>query len=125
MSSSPIPSVTVDTTLTIGASSHPSGLLDILTAVPDPRKRRGVRHTISTVLAIALAATIAGARSFTAIGEWIADVPTTEYARLGIDGTVPSESTIRRCLQRLEPDQLDALIGSWMWLHTNTTDGRG
>ncbi|SDJ34945.1 hypothetical protein SAMN05444695_1311, partial [Rhodococcus triatomae] len=55
MSSSPIPSVTVDTTLTIGASSHPSGLLDILTAVPDPRKRRGVRHTISTVLAIALA----------------------------------------------------------------------
>ena len=45
-------------------------------------------------------------------------------ARLGVTGTAPSESTIRRCLQRLAPDQLDHLIGAWMWLRTSTIGGR-
>ena len=31
-------------------------------------------------------------------------------AQLGVTAAVPSESTIRRCLQRLAPDQLDELI---------------
>jgi len=38
--------------------------------VPDPRRRRGVRHQAQAILAIAAAAVVAGARSFTAIGEW-------------------------------------------------------
>ena len=37
---------------------------------------------------------------------------------------MPSESTIRRCLQRLAPDRLDELIGAWMWLRTSTISGR-
>jgi hypothetical protein len=48
-------------------------LLEHLARVPDPRKRRGVRHSLSSVLAAAIAAVMAGAQSFTAIGEWIAD----------------------------------------------------
>ncbi|WP_165968430.1 transposase family protein [Saccharopolyspora elongata] len=38
----------------------PQGLLKVLTGVADPRKRRGVRHRLAVVLAIALAATLAG-----------------------------------------------------------------
>jgi len=45
-------------------------------------------------------------------------------AQLGVTGPAPSESTIRRCLQRLAPDRLDGLIGSWMWLRTSTISGR-
>ncbi|MGH3803784.1 MAG: transposase family protein, partial [Pseudonocardiaceae bacterium] len=86
VSSSPMPTADVDTDPDLGASSHLGGLLEAFAAVPDPRMRRGVRYTIAAVLAIAVAATTAGARSFTAIGEWIADVPTTERTRLGIDG---------------------------------------
>ncbi|WP_319617791.1 transposase family protein [Rhodococcus opacus] len=108
MSSSPMPTAHVDTGHGLGGSSHLAGVLEVFAAVRDPRQQRGVRHTIGAVLAIAVAATVAGARSFTAIGEWIADVPATERARLGIDGVVPSESTIRRRLQRLEPDRLDS-----------------
>jgi len=104
--------------------SAPTGLLATLDRVVDPRKPRGVRHRLPVILAVALSATLAGARSFTAIAEWVADAQPSEHARLGIDGAVPSESTIRRCLQQLAPDSLDELIGAWMWLRTSVVDGR-
>jgi DDE_Tnp_1-associated len=65
------------------AAGHLS-LLDHLARVPDPRKRRGVRHWLSSVLAAAIAAVMAGPQSFTAIGAWIADVPPSMLASLGI-----------------------------------------
>jgi hypothetical protein len=102
----------------------PDGLLELIAKVPDPRKPRGKRHGLAGVLAIALAATVAGARSFVAIADWAADAAPGALARLGVTGTVPCESTIRRCLQRLAPDELDKLIGAWMWLRTSTIDGR-
>jgi len=48
-------------------------LLTLLCSVPDPRDRRGVRHRLPVILAVGLAAVLAGARSFAAIGEWVAD----------------------------------------------------
>ncbi len=59
-----------------------------------------------------------------AIAEWAVDAGPEALTRLGVTGTVPSESTIRRCLQRLAPDRLDELIGVWMWLRTATIGGR-
>lgn len=102
----------------------PAGLLELIAKVPDPRKPRGKRHGLAGVLAIALAATLAGARSFVAIAEWATDAAPGVLARLGVTGAVPCESTIRRCLQRLAPDDLDKLIGAWMWLRTTTISGR-
>jgi hypothetical protein len=49
-------------------------LRDYLALVRDPRDRRGVRHSAGSLLALAAAAVLAGARSFVAIGEWIADL---------------------------------------------------
>jgi len=92
--------------------------------VTDPRKRRGVRHSITAIVAVALAATLAGAQSFVTIGEWVADAGDADLAALGIGHVLPCESTIRRCLQRLDPGVLDALIGAWMWLRTSHTEGR-
>ena len=43
-------------------------LLDALKAVPDPRDRRGVRYSLAGMLALAVTATVAGCRSFAAIG---------------------------------------------------------
>ncbi len=56
----------------------PAGLLECFAKVTDPRKRRGVRHSI---VALALAATLAGAQSFVAIGEWVADAGTPTLRR--------------------------------------------
>ncbi len=86
----------------------PPGLWECLQKMTDPRKRRGVRHRITGVLAMA----------------WAADAGPGELAALGLRGVVPCESTIRRCLQRLDPSSLDALIGGWMWLQTGMLEGR-
>lgn len=75
-------------------------------------------------MAVALAATIAGARSLAEIAEWAADAPVPVLARLGVRRRAPSEATIRRLLSRLPADTLDAAIGAWMWLRTSTIGGR-
>ena len=126
--SSPILSLVDDSDPLLGeladVPAAPDGLLELITQVPDPRKARGKRHGLAGVLGISLAATLAGARSFVAIAEWAADMAPGVLARLGVTGAVPCESTIRRCLQRLAPNDLDQLIGGWMWLRTTTLGGR-
>ncbi|HEX3778668.1 MAG TPA: transposase family protein [Pseudonocardiaceae bacterium] len=116
------------TTAASGTPVHltpvPAGLLTVLAQVVDPRKRRGVRHRLAAVLAIAIAATLAGARSFTAIAEWAADAPTETLTRMGVQRRPPSEATIRRLLTRLPADTFDTVIGTWMWLRTSTIGGR-
>ena len=78
-----------------------------------PRHRRGVRHRLAGILGLALCAVVAGARSFTAIAEWAADEDEQTLRMLGITGALPSESTFRRTLQRLDADAFDGLAGSW------------
>lgn len=128
VSSSPILTTVDDSDPLLGeladVPAAPAGLLETLQQVPDPRKPRGVRHRLTTVLAVALGATLTGAQSFVAIAEWAADAAPDVLAGLGVGAAVPSESTIRRCLQRLAPDKLDELIGAWMWLRTSTVSGR-
>ena len=86
-----------------------SGLLDLLKSVPDPRGRRGRQHHLSAVLAVGLAAVIAGAKSFVAIGEWVAHQPIETLRDLGITTpTGPDESTIRRVFALLDADVLVA-----------------
>jgi hypothetical protein len=91
-----------------------------LAAVPDPRRPRGVRHSLTSLLMASVAAVLAGARSFTAIGEWVADAPPQAMAALGIRRDPltgrfepPDEATIRRVLEAVDADALDAAVGSW------------
>ena len=86
------------------------GLLGVLAQVADPRHSRRVRHRLAGILGLALCAVVAGARSFTAIAEWAADADERTLRVLGITGTVPSESTLRRTLQRLDAGAFD---GPW------------
>jgi DDE_Tnp_1-associated len=65
------------------------------------------------ILGLALCAVVAGARSFTAIAEWAADADQQTLNALGVTGRVPSESTLRRTLQRLDADAFDDLVGAW------------
>jgi predicted transposase YbfD/YdcC len=89
-------------------------LLTVLGSLVDPRARRGVRHCLVSVLAVAVCAVVAGARSFCAIAEWAADAPIDVLSALGITGVPPHESTIRRVLQALDADALDAMVGAWL-----------
>jgi DDE family transposase len=99
--------------LTQAAPADPPGLLAVLAKVADPRHRRGVRHRLVVILGLAVCAVLAGARSFTAIAEWAADADRATLDTLGVTGVVPSESTFRRTLQRLDADAFDDLAGKW------------
>jgi len=104
--------------------SHPQ-LLGLLASVVDHRSARGLRHPLPVILAVGLAAVLAGARSFVAIGEWVRAQPAPAIAVLGVTGTRrPSESTIRRAMSDLDADQLDQVIGSFIWTRTQDVAGR-
>src|SRR3982751_2903613 len=95
-----------------------SGLREALADVPDPRARRGVRHWLTVVVTAAVCAVMAGSRSYTAIAEWVADLPEQTASRLGIDPRGrPAEAMIRRLLQVLDHDRLTTAIGSWLAPH--------
>ncbi len=96
-------------------------LLERLAQVPDPRDPRGVRHSLTVVLALAACAVLAGARSLLAVGEWIADAPSHVTERLGIcpdpllpQRCLPAETTVRRLLGRIAADVLDAVVSRWL-----------
>jgi len=95
-------------------------LLVVLGAVTDPRKSRGVRHRLVTVLAAAVCAVLAGARSYAVIAEWAHDLPVSVRLRLGMGRQAPSESTFRRILQRIDADELDTAVSGWLARHTAT-----
>ena len=61
-------------------------LLHALAAVPDPRDRRGVRYRLSSLLAVAVCAVLAGAATFAAIADWAADLDPALRLRLGFTG---------------------------------------
>ena len=96
-------------------------LLEHLAQLADPRQRRGRRHALGTVLAVAACAVLAGATSLAAIAEWAADAPGPVLAALGVRRhpltgawRPPAEATVRRVLARVDPDALDQVVGAWL-----------
>ncbi|MEH1017828.1 transposase family protein, partial [Micromonospora sp. CPCC 206060] len=103
-----------------------AGLAAALANLPDPRARRGVRHGLVVVVTAAVCAVVAGYRSYTAIAEWVADVPDTTALALGIaPHRRPSEAMIRRLLQALDPDHLTTAVSGWLAARTAATSPAG
>jgi predicted transposase YbfD/YdcC len=101
------------------------GLLEVLEQLPDPRRRRGVRHRVAGIVAVALTAVLAGARSYAAIASWAGDLTAEQRARVGLTRPVaPDASTFRRVLARLDAAVLDGLVGAFVWMRTGTVEGR-
>ncbi|MGI5403676.1 transposase family protein [Streptomyces sp. CA-135486] len=94
-------------------------LVERLRVLPDPRRRRGVRHPFVAVLLVAASAALAGARSYAAIGQWSGNAPQHALARLGarVVGALgvrvaPSAATIRRVVGLVCPGGLADLTGA-------------
>src|SRR5258706_9825516 len=71
-------------------------LLRALAAVPDPRDPRGIRYRLTSLLAVAVCAVLAGATTFAAIADWAADLDSATRGRLGFAGAIPVGSTVWR-----------------------------
>ena len=101
-------------------------LREVLEGVADPGDRRGVRHALTAVLCLAVVGVLAGCRTLGAMREHVADL---EPADLGAPGpgegrALPSESTIRRVLERVNADDLDARVSSWLRTRVGAIGGR-
>ena len=99
-------------------------LLDLLAQVPDPRRRRGRRHALAGLLAVGIAAVIAGSRSFAAIGQWAADAGPEVLAVLGAARGPAEESTFRRAFALVSADALDQVLGAWLHTRAMRAGGR-
>ena len=101
-------------------------LREVLEGVADPRDRRGVRHALTAVLCLAVVGVLAGCRTLGAMREHVADLEPADLGALGPGAgrALPSESTIRRVLERVNADDLDARVSSWLRTRVGAIGGR-
>jgi len=98
------------------------GLIDVLRTVQDPRSRQGRRHPQISVLAIATCAMLSGAKSFSAIYDWSEKLSSKQLRNLYCRrGKSPSVSTIKRVLQKIDPQEFDRKINAWLFRVTNAS----
>jgi len=96
-------------------------LITTLSQLVDPRKPKGRRHLMISILAISICAIMSNARGFTAIAEWAKRCDQKMLARLRCrydkntqSYVAPSEPTIRRVLSRADADAVDAALTGWL-----------
>jgi len=102
-----------------------AGLLDVLGGMPDPRKRRGVRHALVAVLMVSVIAVLAGAQNFREMGDEAADLAPQILERIKARWChrrmlwlAPSSATIRRVIGDVDADHLDEVIYRWLRART-------
>ncbi len=86
------------------------GLLQALSSVPDPRNARGRRHSLRSVLLLAVGAVLAGARSYAAIAQWAG---CAEQA-VAVCGPTPHATTFGRVLAAVDPAALQQALTDWV-----------
>lgn len=98
-----------------------SSLYEFLRGLPEYRSARGIRHGLPTVLAIALAAKLAGVRGVVAVGEFAARLTQRQLAAVrGFYSpsrqryVAPSVASFHRILSRIDPDLLDDALGRFI-----------
>ncbi|MFE9922750.1 transposase family protein [Streptomyces sp. NPDC005774] len=121
--SSPIPT-TLEQLGSQTAPLAPGDIADLrrfLILVADTRDARGRRYPALALLCATVAAVLTGARSLIAISEWITDAPqrVLDVLGFGLDPftglrPVPHAATVRRLLQRIDGDALDAAISAYL-----------
>ncbi|SDY57026.1 Transposase DDE domain-containing protein [Modestobacter sp. DSM 44400] len=85
-------------------------LITVLGSVPDPRKPRGRRHSLQSVLKLVVGAVIAGKTSIVAIAGWAARAD----HQLAHCGPTPSAATFTRVLAAVYPVALQGALDRWI-----------
>ncbi|SDP80664.1 transposase family protein [Desulforhopalus singaporensis] len=86
--------------------------------IRDPRRPQGRPHYVHVVLALAAGAILCGMPSYKSIADWTKALSPTARARFGCyfshrENSVPSESTIRNVMIRVDPVELDQALQCW------------
>jgi hypothetical protein len=89
-------------------------LREILAQIPDPRRRKGRRHSLSALLTAVVCGVLCGARSYVALIEWLHDLPVDVWHWMGYTRKPPQHDCFRDLLVRLDPGTLEAALRCWI-----------
>ena len=97
-------------------------LPDVFRTITDPRSRYGRRYRLETLLGLAAAATLCGARGYKAIHEWVCDLSPAmlrHFRCRRVNGAYerPSIYCLRNAIVKVAPEELDAALRAWFPCH--------
>jgi predicted transposase YbfD/YdcC len=93
--------------------AQPRPLIEVLAEIPDLRSRRGKRHPLSAMLAMACCAMLCGYRSYSALAEWGRNYGTGIAQALGFTHNTPCAATLHTIFRQVDRDDLEARLGAW------------
>ena len=95
-------------------SACAGSLLTHLSQVPDPRGRKGRRHPLSAMLTAVVCGLLCGNRSYSALVEWLHDLPVDVWHWMGYTRRPPKLDCFRDLLMKLDPAVLECLLTHWI-----------
>lgn len=102
----------------------PAPLLDYFDELDDPRVERSKRHSLTEILFIAIAGTIAGAEGWREL-EAFAQAKRDWLARyLDLPNGTPSDDTFRRVISRIDPVAFENCFRAWIAAAVSKNQGR-
>ena len=88
-------------------------LMDILAEVPDPRKKKGKRHSLRAILALGIVATLSGAKSYAAIAEYGRSHDQLRESLGFTHSKTPCAATLHNVFTRLDAEVLTTKLTHW------------
>lgn len=97
-------------------------LLALLSQVPDPRGRKGVRHSLAAMLTATICGVLCGARGYESLVEWLHELPVDVWHWMGYTRRPPQKDCFRDLLIRLDPDALERALRIWITQELGLSD---
>lgn len=89
-------------------------LIEVLDEIPDFRQSRGKRHPLAAILAMACAATLCGARGYSAMAEWGRNYGRALAQALGFTHTkTPCAATLHTVFRNLDVELFESKLRQW------------
>lgn len=95
-------------------SARAGSLMAYLAQVPDPRGRKGRRHSLPAMLTAVTCGILCGVRGWTGLAEWLHDLPVDFWHFMGFTRRPPKKDAFRDLLMRLEPEALETALRGWI-----------
>src|SRR5713101_684000 len=89
-------------------------LIEVLAELKDPRQARGQRHPFTAIVALAVVATLCGAKGYTAIAEWGRNYGSALALALGFTRPkTPCASTFCLAFRALDRLAFERALAAW------------
>jgi predicted transposase YbfD/YdcC len=89
-------------------------LIDVLSEIPDFRKGKGKRYSLTSILALACVSIMCGYKSYRAFSDWGRNYGKELIETLGFtQGVVPCAATFSNIFRRINVKLLDIELGKW------------